>query len=128
MGQASMNMEMMIAMPRILYSMMDVNLNSIVQVDEKLWNYSIDMDDSHTFKIKISSVFIFSFVCWFIPNAENTHCILKEKDRCHFHNKDFEEYIKRNEKATLSDKFNSCMRQLLFDGKFLAKVFNTLAK
>lgn len=59
MGQASMNMEMMIAMPRILYSMMDVNLNSIVQVHEKLWNYSNDMDDSHTFKIKISIVFFF---------------------------------------------------------------------
>lgn len=51
--------------------------------------------------------------------TENTHCILKEKDRCHFHNKDFKECINSRgyEKATLSDKFNSCVRQLLFDGE-----------
>lgn len=44
-------------------------------------------------------------------------------DRCHFHNEDFEECIKRDarryEKAILSDKFNSCVRQLLFDGGFV---------
>lgn len=56
-----------------------------------------------------------------LNDAENTLCILKEKDRCHFHNKNFEECIKHNprryEKNTLSDKFNSCVRQLFFDGE-----------
>lgn len=63
-----------------------------------------------------------------LNDAENTQCILKEKDRCHFHNKNFEECIKHNprryEKNTLSDKFNSCVRQLFFDGEFVLDFVN----
>ncbi|XP_031628547.1 protein ovarian tumor locus-like [Contarinia nasturtii] len=55
-----------------------------------------------------------------LDRPENTLCILNDPKQCHFHNKNFEELMKyhskRYEKSNLSDKFCSCVRQLLFDG------------
>lgn len=51
---------------------------------------------------------------------ENTRCILRNPDLCHFHNENFEEDMhkdtNRYEKSVLPDKYCSCVRQLLFDG------------
>lgn len=64
--------------------------------------------------------------------AENTDCILENPLLCHFHNEDFEAMTKRLNtgdstdfynaqkilSASLSDKYNSCVRQLLNNGKY----------
>lgn len=68
----------------------------------------------------------------FTFHIENTHCILNNPTLCHFHNMDFEmitnELANKSPvecqnlnlflKSSLTDKYTSCVRQLLNDGIF----------
>lgn len=96
-------------------------------------------------EIRRRRALIISFHCSAFPlHAENTKCILENHQQCHFHNSDFELNTNNNTvvvansfwtdeqaddlmgvqqvmSACLPDKYVSCVRQLLFQGRFNEK-------
>ena len=100
-----MNMKAAMRTQHTLFFRTDANFSSIDRV-----NYAFISIDFFLSDIFFEILFI----------IENTLCILNDPLRCHFHNKNFEEHVKRDAKrfetSILSDKFCSCVRQLLFDG------------